>query len=175
MKNGARFSPMLGRAQPTANGSEILVVYEDFASGLRAKRLFDQVLFPFDARNRLGLNMWKFNLLRVPALRAHATRDALLAAMVCIAVGSPGELPRDLLQWTAEWLPEKKKDSGALVLLLGTTDSAQASALPSIQFLKNLAGEMNIEFFLHCCEAEDEPWAPGFLEPAGELNRQRRL
>jgi hypothetical protein len=175
MKNGARLSPMLAKELPSSTGSEILVVYEDFASGLRAKRLFDQVLYPFDTSSQFRLNMWKFSLLGLPALRTQATRDALLAAVVCIAIGTPGDLPRELLRWAAEWLPQKKDDAGALVLLLGPADAAQAGALPSIQFLKNLAGEMNMEFFLHCAEPEAESWAPGFLEPARALNRSGRF
>jgi hypothetical protein len=175
MKNGARHSPMFPEALPSMAGSEILVVYDDLASGVRAKLLFDEVLFPLASRGQIRLNMWKFNLLGLPALRAQASRDARHAAMVCIATESADELPLDVVRWVGEWLPEKKADGGAVVLMLGATDAAEASALRSVQFLKNMAGEMHMEFFLHCAEPQSECCPPGLLEPVMEQNRMRRF
>src|SRR5260370_40709165 len=80
-------------AARTISNQEVVIVYEDFSTGLKAKRVFDELF------GNYHLNMWEFKVLRLPALRAQAVRDATSAAMVCLAAHGEDDLPTAVKEW----------------------------------------------------------------------------
>ena len=86
---------------------DVLVVYEDFGTGLRARRALDQTAQQLTVEADLQVNMWSFGLLRAPALYEQAANEAAEADIVFVSAHGPDELPASLKLWVQRWLARK--------------------------------------------------------------------
>src|SRR5262249_20243772 len=111
------FNQIVGAAA-RATPSEVVIVYEDFSTGLKAKRLLDQQFAAYDRAGKYHLNLWEFKVLRLLPLRAQAVRDASAAAIVCVATRGDEELPPGVKEWAERWAREKTDNHPTLMLLV---------------------------------------------------------
>jgi len=59
----------------------VLLVYEDFSTGLRARQTFEEVASQLELDADFEVNLWRFDLLRESALRERAAIEAAKADM----------------------------------------------------------------------------------------------
>lgn len=125
---------------------EVVIVYEDFSTGLRAKQLFDRLFQRVDS-GRYRLNMWKFSVLHLNALRTQAIHDAASAAILCVAAQGQGDLPPSVYDWAHQWSQSSGPHPYALVALLEKPQEADGSETAYVRDLRKMARQKEAEFF----------------------------
>jgi len=124
----------------------VVIVYEDFATGLKAKQLFDQLIMPRDARSKHFFKMWDFSGLRVDSLRSRAVEDAAAADVVCLSLRGKAELPATVKEWAERWRKLRAAHRCTVVVLLEPVDDLFADDSATIGFLRNVAHNANADF-----------------------------
>jgi len=127
---------------------EIVIVYEGFASGLKAKQLFDQLITPWDPDTKHRFKMWDFSGLRIDALRVRAIEDAVMADIVCISLEATTELPAAVRDWAEKWANYSAPQHRTLVALLEPTDDLFADQTPLIALLRDIAQRADAKFLI---------------------------
>lgn len=109
----------------------VVMVYEDYATGLRAKRLYDNLCRQLEPECEVNQSMWKFEVLAVPRLGTVAAEEAAEADMVIISLSGESELPGRVKDWLETWVGEKAGQSSALVALFDgiEEDESQIEAI----------------------------------------------
>jgi hypothetical protein len=98
---------------------KFMLIYEDRATGIRAKELSDRLAAMLAPECHVTNEAWNFALLHDPQLRIVAADDARDAQMVIISAQSTAPLPTHIKTWLEEWLPEREEGKAALVVVLG--------------------------------------------------------
>src|SRR5215472_3208286 len=93
-----------------------VVVYEDFATGLRARRTLEGLTQPLKADLGVRLNLWRFDLLREPPLRERVAQEAAEADVVFLSAHGRAELPVAVQQWLEDWFCRKGPEPCALAV-----------------------------------------------------------
>jgi hypothetical protein len=98
--------------------------------------------------------MWLFNELRIPQLRAIAAGEASGADLVIISVHHAQSLPKEVKDWVGLWLGQKGSRPAALLALFDPVYVGDSTALQS--YLKEAARKGKVEFLARSEEAPDE-------------------
>src|SRR2546428_13991075 len=78
---------------------EVLLIYEDLRTALRAKQTFDHAVRQLGLEADIHVNAWRFDLLRDPEMREEAAREAGTAALVLLSAHGRDELPAEVTSW----------------------------------------------------------------------------
>jgi hypothetical protein len=124
----------------------VVIVYEDFITAKRAKQAYEFLVANLTREWRVVCQMWKFELLRLPALRRLAAEDAALADVIIVSCRAEGELPADLRAWVKMWL-DYKGDNVALIALLDCPPGQAEHAQATQAYLERIAQRAHMEFF----------------------------
>jgi len=135
------FGPSDLEVNPTFN---VVVAYEDFETGKRAKKTYDYLAEHLGHECPFTNQMWKFDVLAVPKLRAMAAKDAAAADIIIIASHGTNPLPAEVRLWIELWLGETGR-AIALVALFDSLDSCEADLVRA--YLASVAGRGKMEFF----------------------------
>ncbi|HEV2391962.1 MAG TPA: hypothetical protein VG146_06320 [Verrucomicrobiae bacterium] len=127
---------------PTFN---VVILYEDFNTGKKAKRTYDFLAENLDAPCQCANQMWKFDVLRIPKLCDMALRDAAEADVVILSCRG-GDLPGHLKDWLQSWVAEAGAGQ-ALVALFEQGSEEARQTRPLREYLAELAKKGGIEFF----------------------------
>jgi hypothetical protein len=73
--------------------------------------------------------------------------QALAAETVIFAVSANAALPVRILKWLENWLPLKKRNEGALALLLDPEPSSAAEQLTICTLFRRMAQRARLDFF----------------------------
>jgi hypothetical protein len=144
--------PMRARArriEPKSTPSfEVVLAYQDFNSGIRAKEFFDRLVREHGKLFRFLCHLWKFDFLLAPGLTGQAVANAADADMIVIAANNQTELPLNVKDWIHLWLP-LTRPSGALVALLDGDKPSVGSRIAVCSYLREVAERAHMEFFSH--------------------------
>lgn len=146
------------------NALNIMLVYEDFATGMDAMRTLSRFI------QRTGLlhefstqNVWRFETLAAPALMNIAATEAANAEMIIVAAHGPGHLPVAVMHWIELWLGQRKPSPAALVALLDGAKSDADQPFPIETYLKSCACRGGMDFFVEwvgeCMAVDDYDFA----------------
>src|SRR5258708_18500047 len=109
---------LVGAAVRASSRPEVVIVHEDFSTGLAAKQLFDQLFDRFDSGGKHQFKMWEFSALRLMGPRAQAVREAAQAPIVCLSAHGDNSLLVGVKDWAERWAREAAQNPSALVVLL---------------------------------------------------------
>ena len=151
-------SRILDASTPAGPNPEVTLLYEDFSTGLSAKKLFDRLLNGSPREATYRLSMWKFNLLRVRPLLTQAAQDAAAAGILCVAAHADGDLPTEVSELVSEALRQRQPAPTALVVLLETPQSDATAELPAMEAFRKVAAQTGAEFFFHCLETRPDQY-----------------
>jgi len=146
---------------------EVVIVHEDFSTGLAAKQLFDQLFGRFNSEARHQFKMWEFIALRLLGPRALAVREAAQAPIVCLSAHGDNSLLVGVKDWAERWAREPAQDPSALVVLLAAVDRSPSGNTPMIQFLRHAATQRGASFLLRTTDPLDRE--SGVCEATSEL------
>jgi hypothetical protein len=143
MRNAFAFSRENHVQMEATPDFHVVLVYQDFDSGTRAKEFFDRLVHDHEGRFRFLCHLWKFDLLQAPELKDQAMLEAVDADMLVIAALGKPELPRAVRDWIERWL-RRTTLSGALVALLAGAETGKG---PVYSYLSQLAAKGRMMFF----------------------------
>ena len=95
----------------------VLMVYEDFESGLRAKHLYDRISHQMKQECIVNQSMWKVDVLLIQSLGAIAGEDAAMADIIILSLRGDRELCKTLNDWMEHWVCTTPVQRKALVAL----------------------------------------------------------
>ena len=126
---------------------KIVMVYEDFATGLRAKQMFDHLIRDLGARLVFHSRLWKFDVLQLPPYRDMAAADAGEADLVIFAAHGTTELPNGVKTWIDQWLLQARPGPRALVSLVDTREESSTATSASCTYLREVAARGGMAYF----------------------------
>lgn len=132
---------------------DVLLVYEDFGTGLRARRAFEQVARQLELEADFNVDLWKLDLLHEPALLELVANEAAKAHIVFLSAHGQGELPGTANLWLQQWLERRGGEPCALVVLLDRPAGDTAAANQTLEALRATALAAGVEVFLPAAEA----------------------
>lgn len=145
---------------------QVVLVYEDFSTGLRARRVFGEVVNQCPFGIDVDLELWRIELLHEPALFERAVNESAKADIVFLSAHGQDELPAAVKLWLQHWLARKGDKPGALAVSLDPGVRSSAAEARTLEFLQVVARPAGVEVFLHYCQAHP-------LEPEFSLERTR--
>jgi hypothetical protein len=130
----------------------VLLVYEDLTTGLRARRAFEAAVQQPELEADFSVDLWRFDLLREPALLRMAANQASKADIVFLSAHGYGVLPAAVDLWLRQWLEQRGGEPSALVVLLDDVSGEDAAANQALRALRARAVAAGAEVFLQAGE-----------------------
>ncbi|MGO9200460.1 MAG: hypothetical protein ACLQM8_07960 [Limisphaerales bacterium] len=156
-------SAVLGASDLDAHPSfNVVIAYEDFDTGKHARKTYDFLVENLGQECQFANQMWKFDVLRIPALREMAANDATLADVIIISCHGGDELPGSVKAWIESWLAQKVNPI-ALVALFDCPPEEFPKTQGIRTYLANAARKGGIEFFAQPDEWPDRRNGDGLL------------
>jgi hypothetical protein len=134
----------------------ILMLYEDFSTGKRAKSTYDYLVEHLGQDCEFRNNMWKFDVLRLPKLKEMAAREAGEADMVIISLHGNDPLPAEIKSWCDLWLELKGDRPAALVALFDQTGITADDPGSPCGYLREVARRGRLDYFVQTSGPAEE-------------------
>ena len=148
------------RETPSGNQSpptpfKVLIMYEDFGTGKRAKKGLDYVAEELGNDFEFRHSMWRLDILQDPKLNILAAPALAEADLLIISLRGEGQIPAKIRVLIDTWLAEKANRDCALVALFEAAASATRSSVYAC--LANLARQHGLDFLEQAVsEPEDQ-------------------
>jgi len=127
---------------------KVVMVFEDFATGVRAKATMDRVLETLEAHFPFEIKFWRFDLLELEQFRELAATEAADADMVIVSAHGGPQIPDGFKSWLELWLNRHLSRECALVELLDSQGEG-SRPWPIDSLLRIVARKAHLEFFSH--------------------------
>lgn len=143
---------------PATDGSalKIAVIYEDFASGKRAKHFAESLAQRLGSASPPAESLWRSDLLEYPPIAAEAARAAADCDYLILALHAVRALPLAVRIWVENHIEHAaRRNGGSIVLLLitGEREDSQGerwrASLGVRHQLRALCAEKDFPFFCH--------------------------
>lgn len=159
-----------GGMAPVKPVLDVLLLYEDLGTALRAKHSLDLLPAPFITEAGLRTNLWRLDLLGEHLLAEQAALEAVAADMIILSLHGRNELRAEARDWLSRWLDHKEARPYALAVLLDPEPAHPGSDNPVVTYLKQFAEAAHADLFCGFCPAPVV--APG--SSAGETTQRAR-
>jgi hypothetical protein len=136
----------------------VLIMYEDFGTGKRAKRGLDCVAEELGNDFEFRHTMWRLDILQDPKLNILAAPALAEADLLIISLRAEGQIPAKIRVLIDMWLAEKINRDGALVALFEAKASETRGSVYAC--LANLARRHGLDFLVQTVgepENQEEP------------------
>jgi hypothetical protein len=155
LKTGNRGEAPAREARP---GLDVLLMYEDLSTGLRARRLLDGVVTSLNLEVDFQANLWRFDLLGEPALLELAADEAAKADIVFVSAHGQHDLPAAIHLWFKQWLARKGSEPCALAVVLDPSTNDAPARNRMLEALGAVGGPAGVEVFVHAGVAPESHW-----------------
>jgi hypothetical protein len=145
---------------------DVFLLYEDSATGLRAKRSLDLLPGQYKLEPAINTRLWRCDLLAANLLREQAAREAANADVIILSLHGRNELPIHVRQWLSLWLNYKEARPYALGLLLDPDAACQGAANAVSVYVRTAAEAAGAEFFRGFSDLPTTVPAPVVTRPA---------
>ena len=132
---------------------DVLILYEDFGTGLRAKRSLDLLPHQLTADAKWNTKLWRIQLLSDSLLAEQAAREAAAADVIILSVHGRTPLPPEVRTWITAWLRHKERRSYALGVLLDAEEVSRGSQNPVVNYMQQVATIGGVDLFYGFSEA----------------------
>ena len=139
-------------------GLDVPLMYEDLSMGLRARRLFDEVMNSLILEVDFQANLWRFDLLGEPALLQLAADEAAKADIVFVSAQGQHDLPAAIHSWFKQWLARKGSEPCALAVVLDPSTEEVPARNRMLEALGTVGAPAGVEVFVHAAEAPESHW-----------------
>ena len=146
MQSVATDTPAASSNRQGAPAFGVVLVFEDFNTGKRAKRAYDFLAASLTQEWQVISQMWKFEVLSIPELREMAAKDAAMANLIIVSSRGDRELPAHVKDWIEMWLGYRG-DAVALVALFDSPPEQAEHAQATQTYLEGVAKRGQMEFF----------------------------
>jgi hypothetical protein len=148
----------LARFMDTDRDSEgtspvIVILYDDLATALRAKRALDLLPSATEGEGAPQVAFWKLELLSDPILAHEIAAQAAAADVLLLSLHDREQLDAGLQAWLKLWLDQRDADQAcALGLLMDRKAAAQGRGHPVVSWFEALAGHAGADLFFGFAE-----------------------
>jgi hypothetical protein len=146
MQSVTTHSPVASQNREGIPVFSVVLVFEDFNTGKRAKRAYDFLVGNLTQEWRVISQMWKFEVLSIPELREMAASDAARANLIIVSCRGDRELPVEVKDWIEMWQSDKGEPV-ALVALFDRPPEQAEHAQATQAYLEHVAKRGRMEFF----------------------------
>jgi hypothetical protein len=153
----------------------VLLAYEDFSTGLRARQAFEPVARQIEVDADFNVTLWNFDLLREPVLIERAATEAAKADIVFLSAHGQGELPGAVDSWLKQWFERRGAEPCALVVLLDTEAGDTEAPNRTWEALRATALAAGLDVFRPAPEALQTERAPAVDEITRPLETRTAL
>jgi len=127
---------------------DVAIIYEDLATGLRAKELCNRLQGELGMTVGVGGGIWRIDLLDEPSFRAQAARQAGIAALLMFSCHGSVPLPEFVNDWLRQWQQHRRNRAVAMAVLLDqATREHPTSVPPMLAELRRLARDAKLSLF----------------------------
>ena len=148
----SREMPFGVRSPPTP--FNVLIMYEDFGTGKRAKKGLDYVAEELGNDFEFRHSMWRLDILQDPKLNALAAPPLAEADLLIVSLRGDGQIPAKIRALIDEQLAQTVNHQCALMAVFESAASATRSSVYTC--LANLAWRHGLDFFEQALsDAED--------------------
>ena len=110
----------------------ILLIYEDRATGMRARCALDRVLSRLELMAEGHVTAWSLDSLRNWRFQAQATRDASDADILALSIHGNNPLAPEVTDCLRQWVGLRRSQPCALVISLDTGCQAEGELAPAL-------------------------------------------
>ena len=140
-----------GGVAPIKPVLDVLLLYEDLGTALRAKHSLDLLPTPFITEAGLRTRLWRLDLLGEPLLAEQAAIEAAAADIIILSLHGRSELRAEARDWLSRWLDHKEDRPYALAALLDPEPTQPGSDNPVVAYLKQFAEAAQADLFCGSC------------------------
>jgi hypothetical protein len=126
---------------------DVLLLYEDLCTALRAKRSLDRLSNQLGVETRCCARLWRLDLLGESLLAEQAAVEAAAADVIILSVHGHHELRAETRAWLSRWLALKADRPYALAALLDPEPSGSDRDRPVLAYLKRIVRAAHADFF----------------------------
>lgn len=138
-----------------------VLVYENLVTGRFAMQTYTELVRDWGAEFTLQFDLWRFDVLALPAVRDCAARQAAGADLVIVAGRPNAELAPALEEWAAQWQNARSVADGAL-LALTYPEAQTGTATGSLhRYCENLSARAQMDFIGRRSDCAGAGWKPG--------------
>lgn len=134
------------KAAIPSSAIQVLLVYEDLATGNRVMRIMDSLSHRLGKGVVVRSDMWKFDVLNCASMGRIAAGDAQEADVIVVSAHGAEVLSDEIRSWFQQSLANRRKRSGALVALLAHTEEEPGRTDQTMAFLADLAKRSHMDF-----------------------------
>jgi hypothetical protein len=142
---------------------ELLLVYEDVPSALRAKNAVEHVLSGLESRPYCHIHAWKLDVLRQPDVFGQAIHDALAADIVVLSTHHKNGLDLKPVNFLMQWAGLKRHAPGAVLISVHPDARPFTEVSPELTELCWAAKHRGMMVFFH---AGEPPGSSAVAAPA---------
>jgi hypothetical protein len=133
-----------------------LIIYQDFASAMKANTTLQRLKLSADLRVDWEVIPWRMDMLRFPPTASEALITATGAHLLLFAGGIFESLPFWLQDWLREWAVTRKVKDAALAITAAANGGSASMAAMSL--LRRFADEHDLSFIV---DPNDVPGVAG--------------
>jgi hypothetical protein len=130
-----------------------LIIYDDFASAIRASTALRQAAYRAKVRANWNLRPWRADILRFAPTADEALNDAVDADVVMLVGRRVYALPPWLSQWLESWGSRRKPEDCALIVVRDETD--RKGSAPNAE-LSRFAEKHSLDFIVENDTSSDD-------------------
>ena len=127
----------------------VAIVYEDFATGARAKSALEFLLGNEQIGVDVQLEMWRFDLVCDPETSGPVRHQLALTDIVVLSTHGKGALPGGVLVWLNHWLKVRRTSPSALVVSLDEATRDDPGARQVLVSIQSEAAGAGVQAFSH--------------------------
>ena len=136
-----------GDAAPVKPVLEVLVLYEDLATALRAKQSLDRLPGRSGITGGLVTRLWRLDLLGEPLLAERSAIEAAAADVIIVSLHGRKALRAEARHWFCRWLDHKEDRPYALAAFLDPEPAQAGGDNPVLAYLKCVAAAAGADLF----------------------------
>ena len=138
---------------PVKPALEVLLLYEDLATALRAKKSLDGLPGQPAATTGFQARLWRLDLLAEPLLAEQAALEAAAADIIILSLHGRTELRAEVRNWLSRWLEHKEHRPYAIAALLDAKTGSSRSDNTVLAYLKEVARDAGADLLCGFLEA----------------------
>ncbi|MDR3402334.1 MAG: hypothetical protein P4L99_07530 [Chthoniobacter sp.] len=139
---------------PTLRGTTIL--YEDRATGLRAKRFSDMLSASLGDGHPTEPACWRLELTDLPGLASEISDDTAASEFLLLSLRGDSSLSSSTKQWLESLLERAEAGTTSLIALFDPVRSVTPHAESMRCYLRQVTAQAGVTFFAHCSTTLDD-------------------
>lgn len=127
----------------------VTVIYEDLSTGLRAKRMFEQVGRLLDFEADFELTLWRADILPLSGLSQESAREAKETDILFLSGHGQRDLPAPVKRWFLNWLANRVGEPSALAVCFDASVQDIPGITATLNVLGSAAGLAGVDVLVH--------------------------